>query len=174
LQESQSRLAECETALKEANARADEFAALLKSSELARAASLAEFEAQKVCVTALADERDALSATTAELQSGIETLRTAIAEVGRSRQEGEVIASQLRTEIASLRRQGEAAGETLQAEITSLKNELAAAREVGKAAIDALRYEAVRPAPALSKPGWWASVPPRFRLRVGDPFPTPG
>ena len=83
LEESQSRLAECEAALTEASARADEFAALLKSAERAHAASLAEFEAQKVCVTALTGERDALSATTAELQSGMEALRAALTETER-------------------------------------------------------------------------------------------
>jgi hypothetical protein len=121
LQESQSRLAECETALKEANARADEFAALLKSSELARAASLAEFEAQKVCVTALADERDALSATTAELQSIIDRLRAAITEAEQRE------AKQL-TDLSSVRE-----------EINSLRVRLDAARDIGKAALASLR-----------------------------------
>ena len=62
------------------------------------------------------------------------------------------------------------ANESHRAEIASLESELAAAREVGKAAIDALRYEAVQPAPALSKPGWWASVLRRPGLLSGYPL----
>jgi hypothetical protein len=131
LEEVQSRLAERESVLKDALGRADELAALLKSSEQARAASLAEFEAQKVCVTALSDERDALSATTAELQSEIETLRTKLAD---ERDTLTATTGELQSEIQTLRAAIAAAEQresknhsaisSLQEEISSLGTEL--------------------------------------------------
>jgi hypothetical protein len=156
LQESQSRLAECETALKEANARADEFAALLKSSELARAASLAEFEAQKVCLTALTDERDALSATTAELQSIIDRLRAAITEAEQRE------AKQL-TDLSSVRE-----------EINSLRVRLDAARDIGKAALASLRSTPAMIFPLQCERGWPETIRGHFRKAVKQPLAPAG
>src|SRR5204862_5077611 len=68
-----------------------------------RTAAIANLEAQKVCVAALTDERDALSVTTAELQSVIKRLRIAVpeAEQHQSKQDNDLEA--LREEANSLR-----------------------------------------------------------------------
>ncbi len=171
-EELQSRLIDRETALRDALSRADEFIALLKSAEGEHAASLAEFEAQKVCLAALTDERDALNATTAELQSGIETLRAAITEAEQREAKQHNDLSSLREELNSLRiklgaaerlgREHEAAAAARQEEISSLRTELDAARDVGKAALASLQITPAPISPPQRNEGWLRVMLRRF------------
>ena len=125
-----------------------------------------------------------MSATTAELQSGIEALRAALAEAEQREAKYHAQISSLRDEINSLRikleaaerlgREHEVAAAARQAEITSLRTELDAARDVGKAALASLR---ITPAPILPpqrNEGWLKVMLRRFGGPIKHPLPSPG